>query len=131
MVESCAYRGIFLRVRRRAYPGAETRNPEFCLIVNVVLRTDRSHKASRTAGKSKVHCVSLHKGSEGELYSFFDLGTTWGWMVNAMPQQFYPRGKNPSKLPHCTGGWVGLRTDLDKCGISRLHRGSIPGASSP
>jgi len=32
---------------------------------------------------------------------------------------------------HCTGGWVGLRAGLDRCGKSRPHRDSIPGPSSP
>ena len=32
---------------------------------------------------------------------------------------------------HCTGGWVGLRACLDRCGKSRPHRNSIPRPSSP
>jgi hypothetical protein len=32
---------------------------------------------------------------------------------------------------HCTGGWVGPRAGLDRCGKSRPHRDSIPGPSSP
>jgi len=32
---------------------------------------------------------------------------------------------------HCTGGWVGLRAGLDRCGKTPLHRDSIPGPSSP
>jgi hypothetical protein len=32
---------------------------------------------------------------------------------------------------HCTGGWVGPRAGLDRCGKSRPHRNSIPGPSSP
>ena len=31
---------------------------------------------------------------------------------------------------HCTGGWVGLGTGLDRCGKSRPHRDWIPGPSS-
>jgi hypothetical protein len=43
----------------------------------------------------------------------------------------------PAALPRerpgtrCTGGWVGPRACLDRCGNSRLHRDSIPGPSSP
>ena len=44
----------------------------------------------------------------------------------------------PTTLPpgkpagtHCTGGWLGPRVGLDGCGISRTHRDSIPGQSSP
>ena len=40
----------------------------------------------------------------------------------------YPRER---PCTHCTGGWVGLTAGLDRCGKSRLHRDSIPGASSP
>ena len=28
------------------------------------------------------------------LYSFFNLGARWGWVVNAMPQPLYPSGIN-------------------------------------
>jgi len=30
-----------------------------------------------------------------------------------------------------TGGWVGSRAGLDRCGKSRTHRSSISGQSSP
>jgi hypothetical protein len=32
---------------------------------------------------------------------------------------------------HCTGGWVGPRAGLDRCGKSRPYRDSISGPSSP
>jgi hypothetical protein len=40
------------------------------------------------------------------------------------PGRFIPR-----EIPgtHCTGGWVGPRAGLDRCGKSRPHRDSIPG----
>ena len=44
------------------------------------------------------------------------------------PAATYPRERPDT---HFTGGWVGLRTGLDRCGKSRLHRDSIPGPSSP
>ena len=40
----------------------------------------------------------------------------------------YPRERAGT---HCTGGWVGPRAGLDKCGKSRHHRHSIPRPSSP
>jgi hypothetical protein len=40
-----------------------------------------------------------------------------GWGVNATPRPLYPPGKRTGT--HCTGGWVGPRTDLDGCGKSR------------
>jgi hypothetical protein len=44
------------------------------------------------------------------------------------PAALYPRERPGS---HCTGGWVGPRAGLDKCGKSRLHRDSITGPSRP
>jgi hypothetical protein len=38
-----------------------------------------------------------------------------------------PQKKNGT---HCTGAWVGLKADLDRCGKSHLHRDSIPGRSA-
>ena len=58
-----------------------------------------------------------------QLYSFLNLGASWGWVVNATPRQLYPR-ERPGI--HCIGGWVGPRAGLDRCGKSRAHRDSIP-----
>jgi len=44
------------------------------------------------------------------------------------PAAPYPRERPGT---HFTGGWVGLRPGLDRCGKSRPHRDSIPGPSSP
>jgi hypothetical protein len=38
-----------------------------------------------------------------------------------------PRGRPGT---HFTEGWIGTRAGLDRCGISRPHRDSIPGPSS-
>ena len=47
-----------------------------------------------------------------ELYSVFNLGARWGWVVNATPRPLYA----PELLDtHCTGGWVGLRAGLHGC----------------
>jgi len=40
----------------------------------------------------------------------------------------YPRERPGT---YCTGGWVGSRAGLDRCGKSRPHQDSIPGPSSP
>ena len=47
-------------------------------------------------------------------------------------QRHAPAAPYPRERPgtHCTGGWVGLRAGLDRCGKSRPHRDSIPGPSS-
>jgi hypothetical protein len=49
-------------------------------------------------------------------------------VVNTTPRPLYPRERPGT---HCIGGWVGPRAGLDRCGISRPHRDSIPGQSSP
>ena len=56
-----------------------------------------------------------------QLYSFFNLGAWWRWVVNARPRP-PPPGKEPGT--HCTGGWVGLAVVLDSWGKSRPRRGS-------
>jgi hypothetical protein len=54
------------------------------------------------------------------LYSFFNLGAGWGWVVNATPRPLYPRERNP--VPTVLGGWMGPRDGLDGCGKSRPHQ---------
>ena len=49
-------------------------------------------------------------------------------MVSTTPRPLYPRERPGT---HCTGGWVGPRAGLERCGKSRPHRDSIPGPSSP
>jgi hypothetical protein len=48
-----------------------------------------------------------------------DLGTKEGWGVSVTPRPLYPR-ERPGI--YCTGGWVGPKADLDRCGKSRPHR---------
>jgi hypothetical protein len=73
--------------------------------------------------KVKIKLTLWPRRSRGgvvmQLYSFFNLGTRLGWVVSATPRPLYPR-----ELPgtHCTGGWVGPRTSLDRCGKSRPFR---------
>jgi len=57
------------------------------------------------------------------LYTFFNLGTIWGWVVNATPRPFYPEEGHGT---HSIEGWVGPRTGLDGCRKSLPHRYSIP-----
>jgi len=48
-------------------------------------------------------------------------------------QRYTPAALYPPERPctHCTGGWLGPSTGLDRCRKSRPHRDSIPGPSSP
>ena len=55
------------------------------------------------------------------------VGIVWICFV-AVADALYAREKPGT---HCTGGWVGPRSVLDRCGKSRPHRDSIPGPSSP
>ena len=45
-------------------------------------------------------------------------------MVNATPRPLYPLERPGT---HCTGGWVGLRAGLDRCGKSALTGIRSPG----
>jgi len=82
--------------------------------------------------KVKFYSRTRHEGTESGvevyLYSFFNLGARWEWLVKATPRPLYPWERAGT---HCTGGRVGPRTGLDGCGKSRLRRDSIPRASSP
>jgi hypothetical protein len=62
---------------------------------------------------------------------------SWNWIKNLhtlqvlhfnAPAACYPRERPGT---HCTGGWVGPRAGLDRCGKSHPHRDSISGPSSP
>jgi hypothetical protein len=69
---------------------------------------------------------TARSGSRGIAVTFYDHGIR---RVSVTPRPlFSPPGKPGI---HCTGGWVGTRAGLDRCGKSRPHRDSIPGPSSP
>jgi hypothetical protein len=55
--------------------------------------------------------IKAQRGAEVYLYSFFNLGTTWGGWSTPLPRRFTP--------------------GLNGCGKSRSHRVSISGTSSP
>jgi hypothetical protein len=60
---------------------------------------------------------------------FLDLGTRSELGVSVTPRLLSTPGKDLA--PHFTGGWVGHRAGLDRCGKSRPHWDSIPGPSNP
>jgi hypothetical protein len=39
--------------------------------------------------------MKVLRGVEVQLYSFFNLGARWGWVVNATPRQLYTRERDP------------------------------------
>jgi nuclear pore complex protein Nup62 len=51
------------------------------------------------------------RGTEMQLYSFFNLGTRWGGQRHAPAA--LPLGNKP--YSHCIGNWVGPRAYLDAC----------------
>ena len=90
-------------------------------------------------GKVKVNCNlvqalrlctgrTAHRGSRGIALLFLDHGTRRGKRSASSSGRFYPRERPGT---HCTGGWVGPRAGLDRCGKSRSHRDLILGPSNP
>ena len=59
---------------------------------------------------------TTHRGSRGIALLFLDHGTRRGEGQRHAPAALYPQ-ERPST--HCTGGWVGPRTGLDRCRKSR------------
>jgi hypothetical protein len=54
------------------------------------------------------------------LYCVFQTSALEGVrVISRAPAAFYLQERLVS---HCTGGWVGPRAGLDRCGISRPHR---------
>ena len=56
-------------------------------------------------------------------------GTRRGWGVSVTPRPLFTPGKDPGT--HCTGGWVGPRAGLDRCGKSRPPPGFDPRTVQP
>jgi hypothetical protein len=70
---------------------------------------------------------TVHRGSRGIALPFHDHGTRRAEGSASRPGLSLPRERPGTD---CTGGWVGPRTGLDRCGKSRPHRNSIPGSFS-
>ena len=68
-------------------------------------------------GKGKVRPGTGHEdiwGVDVYLYSFFNLGATWGWVVNATPRPLYRRERDPVPILQKAGWamgpvWVGAK----------------------
>ena len=54
------------------------------------------------------------RGSRGIALPFHDHGTRRGWGVSVTPRPLFIHRERPGT--HCTGGWVGPRASLDRCG---------------
>ena len=56
---------------------------------------------------------------------FHDHGTRRGWVVSSKPRPYFTPRERPDT--HCTGGWVGPRAGLDRCGKSHPTGTRSPG----
>ena len=65
---------------------------------------------------------TVHRSSRGIAILFLDHGYKRSEGSASRPGRMYPRERPGT---HCTGGWVGPRAGLDRCGKFRLHRDSI------
>ena len=72
---------------------------------------------------------TAHRGNKGIALPFHDHGTRRGWGVSVTPQPLFTPRERPGT--HCTRGWVGPRTGLDRWRKSRPHQDSIPAPTSP
>ena len=72
--------------------------------------TQMHHAQVKVKFALKQATKAQSRGAEVYLYSFFNLGTRCGWVVNATPWPLYPRERTGIL---CIGGWVGLRAGLD------------------
>jgi hypothetical protein len=70
---------------------------------------------------------TAHRESRGIALLFHDHGTRRGEGSASLPGLPLPLERPGT---HCTGGWVGPRAGLDRCGKSCPHQNSIPGPSS-
>ena len=106
------------------------KNVPIIFAASVCLSTGTSRNLPKKVKCTLVHALRLcagrtaHRGSRGIALLFHDHGTRRGERSASRPDRSYPRERPGT---HCTGGWVGPRASLDRCGKSRPHRDSIPG----
>jgi hypothetical protein len=60
------------------------------------------------------HVMKAQRGVELELYSFFNLGARWGWVVNVTRWPLYPWKSGPMPIVQETGWapapvWMGAK----------------------
>jgi hypothetical protein len=86
------------------------RGPSSCVI--------SLNPASKSKSKVKVHPKNRpwrpREGIYVELYSFFNLGAGWGWVVSATPRSLYPPGRTRSPLYRGLGGPQGQSERMRK-----------------
>ena len=70
-------------------------------------------------GKDKCHLMPCLCSTEVQYQPIPNLGARRGWAVSTAPRPLYLRERSDT---HFTGGWVGPRAGLDRCGKCRLYR---------
>jgi hypothetical protein len=75
---------------------------------------------------------TVNRGVDVQLYPFMTTALEGGECSGSRPDRSFSPGERP--VTHCTGGWVGTRVGLDRCGKSRpppgfVHRTVQPVAS--
>ena len=99
-----------------------------------VILTNKCTKAKKvkcTLAQALRLCTghTAHRGSRGIALLFHDQRHQKGVTGQRhAPAALYPRERPGTR---CTGGWVGPRAGLHRCGKSRPHQDSIPRQSSP
>jgi len=113
---------------------------ESSFLTRMPVESDQHYGPHKVMVKVKVNCTlvqalrlctgrTAHRGSRGIALPFHDHGTRREWGVSVTPPAaLYPRERPGT---HCTGGWVGPRAGLDRCGKFHPHQDLIPGPSSP
>ena len=114
------------------------RKTQKCWIILIMYRSYWKLTLADTADansrrKLRFHPVIGHEGLRENrciaLLLSVDLGTRWGVGGQRHAPAAFTLRERPDS--HCTGGWMGLGTSLDRCWKSSPHRDSIPVPSSP
>jgi len=63
--------------------------------------------------------MKAQRGSRGVVLSFFKLGASWGWVINATSWPIYSRERLGT---HRTGNWMGHGAGLNGCGKKNPNR---------
>jgi len=72
---------------------------------------------------------TARRESRGIALLFHDHGNRRGWGVSVTPRPLFTPRERPGT--HCTGGQMGPRAGLDRCGKSRLPSGFDPRIVQP
>jgi hypothetical protein len=112
-----------------------------CLCWSMPVNSNNGNHTAGDAVGEKVKCTLIqtlrlstgraaHRGSRCIALPFLDHSTRRGWGVSVTPRPlFTPPRERPDT--HCTGGWVGPRAGLDRCGKSRSPPGFEPRIAQP